>query len=90
MQFLIYTRAARLRCRRIKWICATIPAAENPSGDTTIEQAGNDDVPREIPQIRRILRWVLIAALAALISYFSFRSYLDPELLFNFANSFTC
>lgn len=45
---------------------------------------------KETPQIRRILRWLLIAVLAALISYYSFRSYLSPELLFNFANSFTC
>lgn len=43
-----------------------------------------------MPQIRRILKWVLIAALAALISYYGFRGYLNPELLFSFANSFTC
>jgi len=55
-----------------------------------IGRTGNDVVVREISQIRRILRWLLIAVLAALVSYFSFRSYLSPELLFNFANSFTC
>jgi len=47
-------------------------------------------VTRAIPQIRVILKWLLIAALAALVSYVSFRGYLNPELLFSFANSFSC
>lgn len=45
---------------------------------------------REISQIRRILKWLLIAVLALILTYVSFRGYLSPELLFNFANSFTC
>ena len=56
----------------------------------TIGRTGTHPVIRETPQLRRILRWLLIAVLAALISYYSFRSYLSPELLFNFANSFNC
>ena len=90
MQFLRYNPPGARRCRRIKRICATIPAVENPASSTTIGRPGNDRVIKETPQIRRILRWLLIAVLAALISYYSFRSYLSPELLFNFANSFTC
>ncbi len=65
-------------------------SSQDPASGTTIGRTGNNPVIREMPQIRRILRWLLIAALAALISYYSFRSYLTPELLFNFANSFTC
>ncbi len=45
---------------------------------------------RETPQIRRILKWLLLALLAMLVSYYSFRGYLAPELLIGFANSFTC
>lgn len=41
-------------------------------------------------QSRRILMWALLAALAVLISYFSFRGYLGPEFLINFANSLYC
>jgi hypothetical protein len=65
-------------------------SSQTPAQGTAIGQTGNSPVIRELPQIRRILRWLLIAVLAALISYFSFRSYLSPELLFNFANSFNC
>ncbi|HSN38903.1 MAG TPA: hypothetical protein VLT92_01800 [Burkholderiales bacterium] len=47
-------------------------------------------VIRELPQISRILKWLLLALLAILISYFTFRGYLSPELLIGFANSFSC
>jgi hypothetical protein len=39
---------------------------------------------------RRILIWLMLAILAALVSYVGFRGYLMPELLFNFANSLHC
>jgi hypothetical protein len=32
----------------------------------------------------------MLAVLAALLVYFGFRGYLSAELLFNFANSFSC
>ena len=41
-------------------------------------------------QAKRILLWLMLAALAALVAYFGLRGYLSPELLFNFSNSFTC
>ena len=41
-------------------------------------------------QSRRILMWLTLTALAALVSYVAFRGYFSPELLFNFANSFYC
>lgn len=41
-------------------------------------------------QTRRILMWLLLAALAAMVSYVGFRGYLNPDFLINFANSFYC
>jgi hypothetical protein len=41
-------------------------------------------------QTRRIVMWVLLALLAAIVSYAGFRGYLSPELLINFSNSFSC
>ncbi len=39
---------------------------------------------------RRILMWLMLSVLAGLLVYFGFRGYLNPELLFNFANSLYC
>jgi cytochrome c oxidase subunit IV len=41
-------------------------------------------------QSKRVLLWLILAALAALVTYFGIRGYLSPELLLNFSNSFTC
>ena len=41
-------------------------------------------------QSRSILVWAMLAALAALVTYFGFRGYVSAELLFNFGNSFYC
>ena len=41
-------------------------------------------------QVRRIVMWLMLIALAALVSYAGFRGYLSPEMMFNFANSFYC
>ena len=41
-------------------------------------------------QATRIAVWLMLIALAALVSYVGFRGYFSPELLFNFANSFYC
>lgn len=41
-------------------------------------------------QTTRILMWLMLIALAALVSYIGFRGYLSPELLINFANAFYC
>lgn len=43
-----------------------------------------------IAQTRKIVVWVLLAALAALVSYFAFRAYTNPDLLFHFSNSVYC
>ena len=39
---------------------------------------------------KRILLWLMLLALAALITWFAFRGYLSPEMLFDFANTFSC
>jgi hypothetical protein len=42
------------------------------------------------PERRRLTMWLLLSILAALLAYFGFRGYLNPELLFHFANSLYC
>jgi cytochrome c oxidase subunit IV len=41
-------------------------------------------------QGQRVLLWLMLTVLAALVTYFGIRGYLSPELLFNFSNSFYC
>lgn len=41
-------------------------------------------------QSRKVLMWALLAALAALISYVSFRAYLGADFLISFANALYC
>ena len=41
-------------------------------------------------QRRRQLMWLMLSVLVALLAYFGFRGYLNPELLFHFANSLYC
>ncbi len=41
-------------------------------------------------QPKRILLWLMLTALAALVTYVGIRGYLSPELLLNFSNTFTC
>jgi hypothetical protein len=39
---------------------------------------------------RRALVWLTLSALAAVLGWLAFRGYLNPELLFHFANSLYC
>ena len=39
---------------------------------------------------RRMIMWIVLSALAALLGYFGFRGYFNPELLFHFANALHC
>ena len=41
------------------------------------------------PTLRAVM-WLLIAVLAATLTYAAFRSYLSPELLIGFATGFLC
>ena len=52
-----------------------------------IGQSGIAEAPAG--QALRALRWVLLALLAALLA-FLVRGYLNPELLFHFANGLYC
>ncbi len=38
----------------------------------------------------KLLVWFLLAALAAALTFVTFRAYLSPELLLGFANTFSC
>ena len=42
------------------------------------------------PQRKRLLMWLMLSVLAALVGWVGFRGYLSPELLFHFANSLYC
>ena len=42
------------------------------------------------PQRKRLLMWLMLSVLAALVGWVGFRGYLNPELLFHFANSLYC
>jgi hypothetical protein len=39
---------------------------------------------------RRLLLWLILAALAALLTYVAFRGYISAGLLLQFSNSFYC
>lgn len=39
---------------------------------------------------RRAMVWLILAALAALVTYLAFRGYFSPDLLLNFSNTFSC
>jgi len=41
-------------------------------------------------QWKRVLLWLILAGLAALMAFFGIRGYLSPEMLFGFSNSFSC
>ncbi len=41
-------------------------------------------------QWKRVLLWLMLAALAALVAYAAIRGYLSADMLFNFSNSFSC
>ena len=41
-------------------------------------------------QTRKLLVWAMLAALATLVAYFSFRGYVSADMSFNFGNMFYC
>ena len=46
--------------------------------------------PLGSPQRRRLAMWIVLSVFAALLAWIGFRAYLNPELLFHFANSLVC
>lgn len=49
------------------------------------ERTGLDAV-----QMKRLAVWLMLGVFAALLGWFGLRGYLNPELLFHFANSLHC
>ena len=43
-----------------------------------------------VSQAKRILLWLVLGTLAALLSYFAFRGYFSPDFLIGFSNVFRC
>jgi hypothetical protein len=39
---------------------------------------------------KRVIVWLILAALAALVTWLAFRGYFSPELLLNFSSTFNC
>ncbi len=42
------------------------------------------------PSAIKLLVWMLLSALAAIVTYAAFRGYLGAEFLIGFANTFSC
>ena len=42
------------------------------------------------PSATRLLVWMLLSALAVMVTYAVFRGYLGAEFLIGFANTFSC
>jgi hypothetical protein len=49
-----------------------------------------DVTPMGTAQRKRLAVWLMLSVLAALVAWVGFRGYLNPELLFHFANSLYC
>jgi hypothetical protein len=45
---------------------------------------------KSAPGVRRAIAWVVLSVLAATVAWLGFRGYLNPDLLFHFANSLYC
>lgn len=39
---------------------------------------------------KRAVLWLILATLAAVLTYFAFRGYFSAEFLMNFSNAFSC
>ena len=53
-------------------------------------RTATDMLNARMSESRRIALWVVLGALAALLSYIAFRGYLSPDFLIGFSNSFRC
>lgn len=42
------------------------------------------------PSVQKLLVWILLSALAVMVTYAAFRGYLGAEFLIGFANTFSC
>lgn len=44
----------------------------------------------DVVQMKRLAVWLMLGVLAPLLGWLGLRGYLNPELLFHFANSLYC
>ena len=44
----------------------------------------------QMSESRRLVLWIVLGVLAALLTYVAFRAYLSPDFLLNFSNTFRC
>ncbi len=52
--------------------------------------AVNDMLSTRMSESRRLVLWIILGVLAALLTYVAFRAYLSPDFLLNFSNAFRC
>jgi hypothetical protein len=45
---------------------------------------------KSTPGARRVIVWIALSVIAATLTWLGFRGYLNPDLLFHFANSLYC
>jgi hypothetical protein len=57
---------------------------------TAHEHAGSPQSGMHIGTSRRVLIWLVLSVLTALVVYFGFRGYFSPDFLFHFANGLYC
>jgi hypothetical protein len=53
------------------------------------QHTGHHRLTLTSPQ-RRLVMWLVLSVFAALLAWFGFRGYLNPDLLFHFSNSLYC
>ncbi len=69
--------------------------------DTRMDNGMNDMIPQGLNrspapgmlgplQRRRVAMWLMLAVMATLVGWFGVRGYLNPDLLFHFANALYC
>jgi hypothetical protein len=54
------------------------------------ESGLNGMLNARINEGKRVLLWLMLATLAAVLTYFAFRGYFSADLLMNFSNAFSC
>jgi hypothetical protein len=57
---------------------------------TTLHAIARETPPGGAREYRHVVKWVVAALVAAAVSYFAFRSYLDPTQLLQFTHPLHC
>jgi hypothetical protein len=73
------------------WPASEIIKADSTNDHMTTRPMDESTLPGlGSPERRRLAMWLVVSVFVALLVYFGFRGYLNPELLFHFANSLIC